>query len=165
MIGFIHNASWTRHHAIGEIVSIGAAVERKSGAGEYHEATLRSGETIYLDGLDVDRLNNPIVATIPAKDGVSVIHAGADQGEDWVYREPVLAWQVTSLGEMIPLTIRGPNDGMMRCVPVEKPDGEVWDPDNDAVHKSLDAYLRSERDARERKQAERPQRAADQGEA
>lgn len=145
MSGFVVNASWTRHHAISEIISIGKAIKREGRFGSYHEAKLRDGDTCILDGMDVDRLTNPVVVTMPAKDGFNVVHIGTDNGEDWVSREPVLAWQITALGEVIPVTIAGPQDNMMRHVPVEKPDGEIFDAENDATHKNLDAYREAQR--------------------
>lgn len=142
---FVQNASWTRYHAISEIISIDRAKKKERGFGYASRVTLRGGEVIHLDSHDVDRIIDPIAAVIPAIHGYSVIRTGnCLDGSPYTVREAVLAWQVLASGDLRPVTIRGANDGELHDVAVEQPMGAIWSPMDDCIYRDFDEFRAEE---------------------
>jgi len=156
---FVNNAAWTHHFNANLIVSIGNGRRRESGFGFVHTAKLKDGGEIILDGNAAYELTNPVIAVIPATEGYSTIEMGeCPDGSPYEFRQPVIAWQLKQAGEMVPVTIRGPNNGNTEDAAVEQPTGEVWDPSEDAIYDSAaifrEASLKkvADRDAERRAQ-------------
>ncbi len=141
MTRFVNNANWTAHYAVRDIASIGKGKRRERYFGFYHEVKLRNGETIYLDTNEVDGLTNPVIAAFPAAPGYNTIETGdCSDGTPWTIREPVIAWQLMQAGEMVPVTIRGPDNGEHHRIAVEQPSGEIWLPLDDAIYPGFDEF-------------------------
>jgi hypothetical protein len=148
---FFDNARFTVAYPVGDIVSIDAAKNYSNSAGRYHEVRIRNGSAITVPEHIMERITNPTEHRIPAAPGYSVYHPIVnDAGESKSYSEPVIAWAFKADGDVIPITVRGEWDGMMRTMSIMSPDGQIYLGGDDAVFPNeaeCIAYLLSQPDA------------------
>uniref|UniRef100_UPI0035CC77D5 hypothetical protein n=1 Tax=uncultured Sphingomonas sp. TaxID=158754 RepID=UPI0035CC77D5 len=121
----IWNSRRTAQYNSDEIVRVTAGPTVAGHSLELSTVRLRDGSEAIVYDVDLERLRDRAVTVIPAQPGYDLLHFSPSFNDNESFLEPVIAWHITELGEVLPLTISGLWDDMHRPLPIRTPTGAV----------------------------------------
>jgi hypothetical protein len=103
-----------------------ASVEHLSTDDEADKARLISGQVVELAQGEIQRVVEADARTFPAGPDIYVLEQIDERCRTSSYaRVPVLAWVVSPIRGLLPVTTEGINHGLDRTLPVLMPSGEI----------------------------------------
>ncbi|WP_076071765.1 hypothetical protein [Sphingomonas montana] len=140
---FVWNSRFTTRYPISRIEEIQDDCGPEGDREGYSKIFLQGDEDAIVRTSEIDAISGGVVSTIVAPAGYSLLHACLnDQGRGYISRSvPVIGFAVAANAETRPLTARGVHDGMFRPMPIEYPDGSIWDEASDCGYDDRSLFL------------------------
>jgi len=131
-VKFIEDRKGT-HWAVSEIISISGLPKTTNDndpvAENYHRATVRNGDTIYIHYQDVEKLQRAPATAFAATPGTFIVRIN-DTAPEQYWKEEVAGWMIGDDGTVYPVTPDGVNDGTDENLTILMPSGSVVDTQN-----------------------------------